>query len=151
MIWRISGWWFQPLWKNIGQIGNLPQIEVNIKNVWNHHLVEDLFFGTPSVPIFLKGRTALFLGLHFWGCYFVKSLVNKKGVMLSLKDTCWNKAWQHGKNAKKKIHHILFQDNLTCFAAKIQRGNHVEITVWPLHPPVGEDDTKDLLMVQRGI
>ena len=25
--------------KNISQIGNLPQIEVKIKNVWNHHLV----------------------------------------------------------------------------------------------------------------
>ena len=45
----------------------------------------------------------------------------------------------------KKIHHILFQDNLTCFAAKIQRGDH---GVAP-PPPVGDDDTKDLLMVQR--
>jgi len=25
--------------KNIGQNGNLPQVGVNIKNVWNHHLV----------------------------------------------------------------------------------------------------------------
>ena len=25
--------------KNISQIGNLPQIEVKIKNLWNHHLV----------------------------------------------------------------------------------------------------------------
>ncbi len=24
--------------KNIGQIWNLPQIGVNIKNIWNHHL-----------------------------------------------------------------------------------------------------------------
>ena len=24
--------------KNISQIGNLPQIEVKIKNIWNHHL-----------------------------------------------------------------------------------------------------------------
>ena len=24
--------------KNISQIGNLPQIGVNIKNIWNHHL-----------------------------------------------------------------------------------------------------------------
>ena len=24
--------------KNISQIGNLPEVEVNIKNIWNHHL-----------------------------------------------------------------------------------------------------------------
>ena len=35
----LPSWWFQPIWKNISQNGNLPQIEVNIKNVWNHHLV----------------------------------------------------------------------------------------------------------------
>ena len=34
-----SSWWFQPTWKNISQIGNLPQIGVKIKNIWNHHLV----------------------------------------------------------------------------------------------------------------
>ncbi len=35
----ITGWWFQPIWKYYrSQIGNLPQIGVKIKNVWNHHL-----------------------------------------------------------------------------------------------------------------
>ena len=34
----ISGWWFQPIWKILGQIGNLPQIGVKMKNIWNHHL-----------------------------------------------------------------------------------------------------------------
>ena len=29
--------------KNISQIGNLPQIGVNIQNVWNHHLDETFF------------------------------------------------------------------------------------------------------------
>ena len=29
--------------KNIGQNGNLPQIGVKIKNIWNHHLVHHLF------------------------------------------------------------------------------------------------------------
>ena len=29
--------------KNISQIGNLPQIGVNIKNIWNHHLVKVTF------------------------------------------------------------------------------------------------------------
>ena len=36
-----SGWWFQPIrqiMKNISQIGNLPQIGMTIKNIWNHHL-----------------------------------------------------------------------------------------------------------------
>ena len=33
-----SGWWFQPLW-NISQNGNLPQIGVEMKNIWNHHPV----------------------------------------------------------------------------------------------------------------
>ncbi len=31
--------WFQSIWKNISQIGSLPQVEVNIKKTfWNHHL-----------------------------------------------------------------------------------------------------------------
>ena len=32
----ITSWWFQPPLKNISQIGNLPQIGENIKNIWNH-------------------------------------------------------------------------------------------------------------------
>ena len=34
--------------KNISQIGNLPQIGVNIKNVWNHHPVFPLPFLQPT-------------------------------------------------------------------------------------------------------
>ncbi len=34
----ITGWWFQPIWKNIGQIGSFPQVGVQIENIWNHHL-----------------------------------------------------------------------------------------------------------------
>ena len=30
-------WWFQPNWKNLSQIGNLPQVGVRMKNIWNHH------------------------------------------------------------------------------------------------------------------
>ena len=33
-----SSWWFQR------QIGNLPQIGLKIKNIWNHHLVFELHF-----------------------------------------------------------------------------------------------------------
>ena len=34
-----SGWVVSTHLKNISQIGNLPQVGVKIKNVWNHHLV----------------------------------------------------------------------------------------------------------------
>ena len=38
---RWSSWWLnQPIWKNMCQHGfNFRKIGVNIKNVWNHHLV----------------------------------------------------------------------------------------------------------------
>ena len=29
-----TGWWFQPIWKNISQNGKLPQIGVKIENIW---------------------------------------------------------------------------------------------------------------------
>ena len=32
-----SSWWFQPNWKK-SQIGNLPQVGVKIKNIWNHQV-----------------------------------------------------------------------------------------------------------------
>ena len=31
-----SGWWFQPIWKILVQNGKLPQVGMNIKNIWNH-------------------------------------------------------------------------------------------------------------------
>jgi len=34
-----SGWWFQPIWKILVQSGKLPQVGVNIKNIWNHQPV----------------------------------------------------------------------------------------------------------------
>ena len=33
-----TSWWFQPSWKILVKIGNLPQVGVKIKNVGNHHL-----------------------------------------------------------------------------------------------------------------
>ena len=38
-------WWFQPIWKISSQNGNLPQIGVKIKNVWNH---QPVYFKHPS-------------------------------------------------------------------------------------------------------
>ena len=38
--------------KNISQLGNLPQIEVKIKNIWNHHLVYNWMIWTcHDVPV----------------------------------------------------------------------------------------------------
>ena len=34
--------------KNISKIGSFPQIGVKIKNIWNHHLVDDLDFVVQS-------------------------------------------------------------------------------------------------------
>ena len=38
--WFLSAWWFQAIWKIINQHGNLPQVGVKAKNIWNHHPVE---------------------------------------------------------------------------------------------------------------
>ena len=44
-----ASWWFQPIWKILFKLGILPQVEVNIKNIWSHHLVLlFLFFSTVS-------------------------------------------------------------------------------------------------------
>ena len=37
-----TSWWFQPPLQHISQIGNLPQVGMKIKNVWNHHLEKQL-------------------------------------------------------------------------------------------------------------
>ena len=34
----VSSWWFQPICKNMSQIGILPQVGMKIKNIWNHQL-----------------------------------------------------------------------------------------------------------------
>ena len=52
----ITTWWTSLI--NISQNGNLPQIGVNIKNIWNHHL--DHF---PLLAI-LRGR-CMFVGVRF--------------------------------------------------------------------------------------
>ena len=45
---------FQPLWKNMSQNGNLPQIGVTIKNIWNHHPVR--IHGIPGLKALLFWR-----------------------------------------------------------------------------------------------
>ena len=40
---RETGWWFQSTnLKSISQFGNLPQVGLKIKNLWNHHLGKHL-------------------------------------------------------------------------------------------------------------
>ena len=34
-----TSWWFQPIWKILVKMGNLPKIVVKINNIWNHDLV----------------------------------------------------------------------------------------------------------------
>ena len=46
-----ASWWFQPIWKNISQIGPFPQVEVNIRNVWNHHPVGIFFWLVVSTGV----------------------------------------------------------------------------------------------------
>ena len=42
--------------KNISQIGNLPQIGMKIKNVWNHHLVMLLPLRLPGTQYSLENK-----------------------------------------------------------------------------------------------
>ena len=59
--------------KNISQIGNLPQVGVKIKNIWNHHLVFVTYERTIILPLHcftrLDGkRTSISISSHnrFW-------------------------------------------------------------------------------------
>ena len=47
---------FQPIWKNISQIGNFPQIGVKIKNIRNHHLALFIWVITDWGPPGTKGE-----------------------------------------------------------------------------------------------
>ena len=57
--WCLSRWWFQPTWKNISQNWNLLQIGVNIKNIWNHHLVMVIWYLVWNNPL----KTSMSLSL----------------------------------------------------------------------------------------
>ncbi len=56
--------------KNISQNGNLPQIGVKIKNIWNHHSdINSLSSNAPSYPDMVKYPkriTGAFLGKQLW-------------------------------------------------------------------------------------
>ena len=64
----LVGGWTNPFEKYARQIGNLPQVGVKIKNIWNHHL------GNPHV------------------------FLNKKQGRTSINPTCWcGKSWYFGR------------------------------------------------------
>ena len=65
--------------KNISQNGNLPQIGVNIKNVWNQHLVGVLYFTKKK-------------GVQSWTYQYL----GKLSIIFSKAKTCW---------APKEVHH----------------------------------------------
>ena len=57
-----SSWWFQVpthLNKYARQIGSFPQIGVNIRNIWNHHLVFDLSYKVVPLPVVSRLVTPL--------------------------------------------------------------------------------------------
>ena len=33
-----TSWWFQPIWKILVKLDHFPQVEVKIKQIWNHQL-----------------------------------------------------------------------------------------------------------------
>ena len=46
----MASWWFQPILKNISQIGSFPQVGVKIENIWNH-----------------QDGISMYIYLHFYG------------------------------------------------------------------------------------
>ena len=61
---RLDGLVLSTPLKNIGQNGNLPQIGMEIENIWNHHVVEIQL--VPREPI-----TFIFRGYNGYNPYFV--------------------------------------------------------------------------------
>ena len=54
-----TSWWFQPIWKkHESQIGSSPQVGMNFKNLWNHHLGEDVEMW--------EIQTQRFVSLNMW-------------------------------------------------------------------------------------
>ena len=66
-----TSWWFQPSSNNISQNGNLPQVGVKIKHIWNHHLEKNKLVApkrwkkthTHTTDLFMFGWQDLFLFL----------------------------------------------------------------------------------------
>ena len=81
-----SSWWFQPHLKNVSQNGNLPQIGMKIKNIWNHH------------PVFFLRED-----LHKWNQYnpnreiFPRALSASRPKDITIRITAassvWGKCW----------------------------------------------------------
>ena len=99
---KVSSWWFQPIW-TMSQIGSFPQIGVNRKNLWNHHL------GDRSPLQALSGITnANILG----PCFLVK--ISKQSTV-----SCWHKKnimkSRESTNIKLKRIYVLAKNRVSVF------------------------------------
>ena len=66
-IFFLAGGWTNPFEKYARQIGNLPQLGVNISNIWNHHFFRVCFFrgtnkkaGPRNVPTIFRPELSRF-------------------------------------------------------------------------------------------
>ena len=90
----LVGGWVSTHLKNMSQIGKLPQIEVNIKNVWNHHLV--ILFNLGFFKRWhlqdARWKLVLFCTVSFWYTpTFLKVKPKfKSRPQLNLKKTNWS-------------------------------------------------------------
>ena len=90
--------WFQPIWKNISQIGNLRQVGVKMKKKWNHNLaILPLYVSTANVTVELciSGIITIFqVRVTIWLSIIVvfSSKWSNKGHMLSAQVSTFNTA-----------------------------------------------------------
>ena len=86
--------------KNISQNGNLPQIGVKIKNVWNHHLVKfdsstiRKHWG-PNIVCILRTTKLPYLLSSHWIEIFLARMLLTKSEMVSVSTSLKNKSKQH--------------------------------------------------------
>ena len=88
---HLVGGWTTPL-KNISQNGNLPQIGVRIKNIWNHQPVHSLrwertFSSSSIVTIQIRGifwpSVPTPQSIHIYTCYHVPMLRIESTLLFS--------------------------------------------------------------------
>ena len=78
----------QPIWKNISQNRNLPQVEVSIKNMWNHHLPmvdEWMFCSKKILRIFVNHQQSIawrFLLSLCFPCILKKVYISKAWIQI---------------------------------------------------------------------
>ena len=98
--------------KNISQIGNLPQIEVKIKNIWNHH--RGCEFSVLIIPHVIPAKktpiaaveSLLALTVNYVNCNTSQQLgVSSRypwNIEASMAPTCWGISWKNQGNLSQK-------------------------------------------------